>query len=117
MPAGKLVSPFTQGVFEKLVAYITVKGPASYPSGGFEVEVSEVRTLDNFDVVVISNPTQLLEQDNLVYSVSWTKSGNKVKIVVKTLNVTAASPVSWTEISPGTDLSAVDFTVLVFQKQ
>jgi len=117
MPAGKLAPPFEKlGPFERLIAYVTVKGPASYPSGGFEIEIPEVSTLDNYDVVVVTNPSQLLEENDTVYSVSYTKSGKKVKIVIKCLNVTAASPTSWTEAT-GKDFSNVDFTVIVLQKQ
>jgi len=116
MPAGKLLPPFAKGPDKRIIACIETVGPASYPSGGFSVLFEDVTDLSDFTVKVITNPTQLLEADNTVYSVSWSTSGNTVNIIVKTLDVTATAPVSWTEIAAGTDLSSVTFIIEVYEK-
>lgn len=116
MSAGRLLPPFIRGPEKRLVACIETAGPTSYPLGGFSVLFEDVTDLSDFTVKVITNPTQLLEADDTCYSVSWSVSDNTVNIVVKSINVTAASPVSWSEIAAGTDLSGVTFIVEVWEK-
>ncbi len=116
MTAGRLLPPFERGPEKRLVACIETVGPTSYPTGGFSVLFEDVTDLSEFAVKVITNPTQLLEQDNTVYSVSWSVSGNTVNIKVNTLDVTGTAPVSWTELAAGTDLSNVTFIVEVWEK-
>lgn len=115
MSAGKLLPPYDIGVNKRVIAVMSVAGPTSYTTGGFSVIFDDISDLSNFAVRVTTNPSQLLEEDNTVYSVSYTVDGNSVNIVIKTLDVTAAAPVSWTEISAGTDLSSVTFVIEVFE--
>ena len=109
MSAGKLLAPYLMGKTAETVVVKQVSGPSSYPSGGFTVTIPELTNIK--EVAVIPNPSQILEADDTVYSISWTVSGNSVTIVIKTLNVTASSPVSWTELG-AVDLSGVTFTII-----
>ena len=110
MTAGRMLQIFRRRGAGEIVVTKEVSGPSSYPSGGFTVTVGEVEKIK--EAVVIPNPSQILEADDTAYSVSWSVSDNKVTIVIKTLNVTGTSPVSWTELSGGTDLSGVKFTII-----
>jgi len=110
MSVGKLLAPYLVDKTAETVVIKEVSGPSTYPTGGFTVTIPELTNIK--EAAVIPNPSQLLEADDTVYSISWTVSGNSVTIVVKTLNVTATSPVSWTELS-AVDLSSVTFTVIV----
>jgi len=114
MAVGRLLPEVAGEKPGRLFGMYEVAGPSSYPSGGFEVVVEDVKSLENFIVKVTPNPTQLREDDNYVYSISWSVTGNKVKIVIKRADVTA-SPASYSEPT-GVDFSGVKFIIEFVEK-
>jgi len=79
----------------------TFKGPTSYPTGGFEVEVGLKRVED---ANAIGGGGYLAE----VVSIT----DNKVKILVRYFDYPAAAAGTAIEIPSGTDLSGVTFRVI-----
>lgn len=81
-----------------------------YATGGMEIVIDGLAVIDH--VQIHANPSQFLEADDTVYSISYTKTGdNKIKVVIKTLDVTGTSPVSWTELAGGTALTGVELII------
>jgi len=86
----------------------TTSGPSSYSSGGFTVTIGELEKISKAIVV----PNTNIEANDKVRQIRWTISGNTVTIVVREIDVTGSSPVSWSEVADGTDLSDITFTII-----
>jgi len=87
-----------------------VSGPTSYATGGFTVTFGEFESIE--DAIAVCDQSQVLEASNTAYGLRVSISGNRVTIVVSTIDVTAAAPVAWAELAAGTDLSGRTFTVI-----
>jgi len=93
MVSGSLMLP-KEGVYK--VAAHRVTGPSSYPAGGFEVKIPELKKI--YAVVVSCSDAYF----PCVVSVT----DNVVKILVK--------DTTGSEVSSGTDLSGITFNIIAF---
>jgi len=102
---------FVRTVFgNKKVVLGAVTAPTTDANGQFTIDTG----LKNIhECVVIPSPTQLLEANNTAYSMSYTHSGGVITVTIKTIDVTAAAPVSWTALA-STTLTGVTFRILAF---
>jgi len=92
---------------KKIVHKVTT-GPTSYSSGGFTVRITELNRIDAVSVSIRTN----LKVDDLVHVVDYSVSDNTITFTVYYINVTASSPVSWSEVSDGTDISALTLEII-----
>ena len=87
------------------VAFLKTSGPSSYASGGFEVEIPELNSIEYAVAVIANNPGNKL----IRYSIS----GNKVKIQVFTISAsTTDGSISATEDAAGTDESGLEIHIV-----
>lgn len=86
----------------------STSGPTSYSSGGFNITVNGLSKIHTAIVTFKGS-----RPDDLVYQLDVSWSGNVITVKVMSINVTAASPVSWTEVAAGTDLSGLTFDIIV----
>ena len=82
---------------------VSVSGPSSYPSGGFEVSIAQLRRVLMAGVINVTGGYKAR-----VESIS----GNTVKIVVEHFDYDATADGPAIEVPSGTDLSGVDFLIL-----
>jgi len=81
----------------------------TYTTGGIEIPLKHLKKV-MFAVVEPVFP----DTDDTVYKIETTYEDNKVKVVIKSIDVTGTSPVSWTELSNGADISGFKFKVFAF---
>ncbi len=80
----------------------SVKGPASYATGGFTVTISDLAKV--YDAVAIAGGGYLAEVASI--------SGNAITIKVYYFNYPATATGTAVEIPAGTDLSGVTFRII-----
>jgi len=100
MPIAGLVKPFGKGKY-KIYAGNTA-GPSSYPSGGFDVQITGLSKVHA--AVVIAGGGYLAEVASI--------SGNTIKVKVNYFDYDAAGDGTAIEVPSGTDLSGVTFYVI-----
>ena len=83
-------------------------GPSSYPSGGFNITINGLSKIHTAIVTFKGS-----RPDDLVYQLDVSWSGNTITVKVMSINVTASSPASWSEVAGGTDLSGLIFDIIV----
>ena len=82
----------------------TVAGPTSYAAGGFTVTFNELKQIEGV-IFIYNDGGYLTEVSNI--------SGNTVTVKVLYFNYPAASAGAAVEVPDATDLSAVNFTIVV----
>ena len=85
---------------------LEVAGPTSYPAGGFQVTIADLKRI-HFAVATFRGT----RVTNLVYQLDVTWSGNTVTIKVMQIDVTATTA-GWSEVAAGTDLSGLTFQII-----
>jgi hypothetical protein len=92
---------------KKIVGTI-VTGPTSYPTGGFTVRIPELSKIHAAKVSIKTN----LKVNNLVHAVDYTYTGNTITFTVYRIDVTATAPSAWSEVTSGSDISALVLEVI-----
>ena len=105
--SGRLLKHFVRkNIGGVTIAKYSVSGPASYSAGGFTVTIDEVKNIE-FALV------QLRQQNN-AYRISYSFSDNTVTIQVFEISAdTTTGAISATEVAAGTDLSGLNFDIIV----
>jgi len=100
---GELKRPIGRGRY-KVVVLLNEAGPSS---GDWTIDTG----LNSIVGVIISLRTAP-DTDNTVYKVEYSISGGTITITVKSLDVTASAPVSWTEVTGDRTGFAVDIIAI-----
>ena len=99
----KLIGTVAGG--KKLVE-LEITGPTSYTTGGFIERVSVGVKLDAFAVALADTP----RANDLAYDANVTKEGEDgIKIALYSINVTATTPVAWSEFAAAANVSGFKF--------
>ena len=86
----------------KKIVVASSAGPSSYATGGFDVVIDELTSVDF--AIVVCNGGYIAEVASI--------TGNTVKVLVRYFDYDAAAGGTAIEVASGTDLSGVTFTIL-----